>query len=111
MASRGYQQPVALRVNCGFARVAILEFSRVPIGTSRASLDKAKRCHKFCGLFAGNELFTMPEEYYNRDLSSNAKFDDQCDFVLGCFNKEWRPHARRKEYLTVFSTGSRAFPC
>ena len=36
----GVKVPVALQVNCGFARVAMLELSRVPTGQSRANLDK-----------------------------------------------------------------------
>ena len=37
---RGNTVLVAMQVNCGFARVAMLELSRVPTGQSRDNLDK-----------------------------------------------------------------------
>ena len=38
---------VAMQVNCGFARVAMLELSHVPTGQSRANLDKEEPSEKF----------------------------------------------------------------
>ena len=101
-ASQSVKSPIALKV--GFARVAILEYSRVPRGTSRASLDKAQRCQRFCSLFSSNLSFAMPTEYYATCSTSGCStFDNHCDSVIANFNKKWHPHAQRKAYLDAFS--------
>ncbi len=49
----------------------------------------------------------MPEEYYtSRNASTRSTFDDHCDFVLRYFNKKWRPHAKRQQYISAFSSES-----
>ena len=55
---------IALQVNCGFARVAILELSRVPKGHSRTSLDKAECSRKFRELFCNHASFKVPDTYF-----------------------------------------------
>jgi len=89
MASKDVKIPIALQTNCGFARVAILEFSHVSKGVSRANLDK------FCDHFSSNPSFKMPEEYYSHGQSvSQHSFHHHCEFAIGCFNRMWYPHEK-----------------
>ena len=46
------QTPVSLLLNCGYARVAVCEFSAVKRGKSRCSLSREERAKKFQKLFA-----------------------------------------------------------
>lgn len=96
--------PIALQVNCGFARVAIVEFSRVPRGHSRSSLDKDERSRRFRDLFSRQASFTMPEAYYTCSTNNCSSFDHHCEYVLSCFSKKWNPGKQRQAYLAAFST-------
>jgi len=95
MASKDVKISIALQINCGFAHVAILEFSCVPKGVSRANLDKSQRCNKFRDHFSSIPSFKMPEKYYAHGQSVlQHSFHHHCEFATGCFNRKWYPHAK-----------------
>ena len=84
----GVKVPVALQMNCGFARVAMLELSRIPTGQSRANLDKEEHSEKFRSLFSENPNFNMPDKYYvNGWHTSEGSFNEHCNFMLECCNR------------------------
>ena len=53
---------LALRLNCGFARVAVKEFSGIRRGLSRSSINHQKRQDKFQLLFADVEKYCDSHE-------------------------------------------------
>ena len=75
--SRCKQMELALRLNCGFARVAVKEFSGIRRGLSRSSINHQKRKEKFQLLFADVEKYC--------DLHEVVILV----FVLDCFGKRW----------------------
>ena len=55
--SRCKQMELALSLTCGFARVAVKEFSGIRRGLSRSSINHQKRKGKFQLLFADVEKY------------------------------------------------------
>ena len=56
--------PIYLAFNCGYARVAGLEYYFLVPGRHRSCVDKEKRIDKFQNLFRGYENFAKPAEFW-----------------------------------------------
>ncbi len=97
--------PISLSINCGYARVAALEYSFLVLGKHRSCIDKKKRIDKFQSLFHGYENFARPATFWeNRPISP---FDRYCNSILDDFSKSccnWKPKELRVEYTSSFST-------
>ncbi len=98
--------PISLAFNCGYARVATLEYSFVHRGKKRSSLDRESRIEKFQNLFRDNEHFARPTEFWHRPhpYESKSLFNRYCESVLHDFASKWTPIEHRKEYKINFST-------
>ena len=72
-------------INCGFARVAILELSQVKFGMKRAAIDKTKRLKCFSTLFKHCSI--QPSLNVVKPSKSITYFDDYCDYILNAFGK------------------------
>ena len=91
---------VSLVVNCGFARVGILELSRLPKGVFRTLSRKRKRAQDFQTLFS---TFTFPSQYFEEDQARKTSlFDRHCEIVIRSCSKKWHPTESRAEYLETF---------
>ena len=91
---------VSLVVNCGFARVGILELSRLPKGVFRTLSHKRKRAQDFQTLFS---TFTFPSQYFEEDQARKTSlFDRHCEIVIRSCSKKWHPTESRAEYLETF---------
>ena len=111
--------PISLLINCGYARVAVFEFSAVKRGKSRFFLNREERAEKFQKVFANCSSFARPDEYWVDTVKSN--FNRHCDYILDCFTKKWNSNSTRVQYLETFSTKNweaiplekkvSAFPC
>ena len=80
--SRCKQMELALRLNCGFARVAVKEFSGIRRGLSRLSINHQKRKDKFQLLFADVEKYCDSHE--DGDfwaITCNSGWTRCCDFA------------------------------
>ena len=53
--------PVSLAFNCGYARVAAIEYSCVGRGKTRSSINRETRIEKFQNLFRDYENFARPQ--------------------------------------------------
>ena len=78
--------PVSLLFDCGYARVAVSEFSAVKRGKSRCSLNREERAEKFQKLFANCSSFARPDEYWVYTVKSD--FNRHYDYILDCFTKK-----------------------
>ena len=109
----GGKMELALRLNCGFARVAVKEFSGIQRGLSRSSINHQKRKDEFQLLFADIEGYCDSHgdvEFWA--ICGNSGWTRCCDFVLDCFGKRWNPNQSvRVEYCQTFSvTNWKALP-
>ena len=95
---------LSLVMNCGYARVAVVEFSRLKRGKSRSSINRVERVERFQELFKDCHSFDMHNDFWGKELSSG--FNRCCDSVLDCFCKKWYPQVNRSIYLETFSTES-----
>ena len=83
--------PIALKVNCGYARTAIRELTPKKKGRT---VDKDKRTADFKGLFG------LPQDMFEKDSKGFSQFDYNCDNM---FSKKWNPMVRT-DYEAFFST-------
>ncbi len=72
--------PISLAFNCGYARVAGLEYSFLVPGRHRSSIDRKKRIDKFKNIFQGYENFARPAEFWENEHKST--FNRYCDSIL-----------------------------
>ena len=93
--------PVALLLNCGFARVAVYELSTVKRGKCRCSVND-DITSKFKKLFESCSSFTMPDEYLVIN-KNHSLFHRHCNYLLDCFSRKWST-GLRSQYLEKFST-------
>ena len=101
---------LALRLNCGFARVAIKEFSGLKNGISRRySINHQKGKDEFQLLFAGIEGYCDLHgdgEFWA--ISRHSGWTRCCDFILNCFGKRWNPNQSMcVDYYRTFSVTKR----
>ena len=92
--------PIALKVNCGYARTAIRELTPKKKGKYGRTVDKDKRTADFKGLFGH---LSLQEEMFEKDSKGLSQFDYSCDAILDMFSKKWNPMVRT-DYEAFFST-------
>lgn len=93
-----------MQVNCGHARVAILELSGVYRGRRRSTLNRKDLTQKFLELFSSVGFQDKPSEYwYNENRCST--FDKHVDYILNCFSAHWKSPEVHREYVSSFSVG------
>ena len=96
---------LSLSFNCGYARVAALEYSFTKRGKPRSSIDRAKRIEMFQKLFRDRVNFTRPTEFWSMPQNETVStFNRYCDSVLDDFVTRWKPKEHREEYKSKFST-------
>ena len=82
---------INLKVNCGFARVAMYELK---------DNESAKRSEEYQSLFPH---FSFSETYFKLRSSGSSTFDDNCKVISQTINKKWY-HKNRDSYVAFFST-------
>ena len=87
--------PIALQINCGFARVAIKELTP----SNRSDLNESKQ---FCDLFCMSS-YKLTQELFQLDSKGRQPFDRKCDMILDNLKSKWHPAAKRMEYVSTFS--------
>ena len=92
--------PIALKVNCGYARTAIRELTPKKKGKYGRTVDKDKRTADFKGLFGH---LSLQQEIFEKDSKGFSQFDYNCDAILDMFSKKWNPMVRT-DYEAFFST-------
>ena len=95
--------PIALKINCGYARAAIRELTPKTKSQSVSDSDKATRSTTFQKFYSA---FEIQPEFFVSDGSHNTTFDKNCESILNMFRKKWHPHTRRLDYETTFSVAS-----
>ncbi len=91
--------PIPLKVNCGYARTAILELTSLSKGRHGRACDTTIRATKFKELFTSNHL---PQGWYEPNGSPAKTFNTNCAAILTTFGKKWYPATRRLEYEATF---------
>ena len=92
--------PIALKVNCGYARTAIRELTPKKKGKYGRTVDKDKQTADFKGLFGH---LSLQQEIFEKDSKGFSQFDYNCDAILDMFSKKWNPMVRT-DYEAFFST-------
>ena len=94
---------VHFKINCGYARVAIREYSEV--GRGKGHCDTVERAHKFKELFSPSTTYindaTIFDGYGHRD----SKFDRYCKGINGMFRK-WSDRDSKQQYISHFSSNN-----
>ena len=86
-------------LNCGFARVAVIELSTVEFGCKRDAIDKGKRLSQFLKLFKHCSILLFLK--LNKPSKSFTYFDDYCDYILKVVGKgKW---TTKQQYLDTFA--------
>ena len=86
-------------LNCGFARVAVIELSTVEFGCKCDAIDKGKRLSQFLKLFKHCSI--LPSLKLNKPSKSFTYFDDYCDYILKVVGKgKW---TTKQQYLDTFA--------
>ena len=97
--------PIPIAFNCGYARVAVFEYSVITKGKSRSSICEEKRKEKFQKLFHDHEALFRPDGFWNTRLTKQGSpFNRYCDFVMDNFAKKWKSKVYRVQYTSTFST-------
>ena len=68
---------INLKVNCGFARVAMYELK---------DNESARRSEEYQSLFPH---FSFSETYFKLRSSGSSTFDDNCKVISQTINKKW----------------------
>ena len=90
--------PIALQINCGFARVAIKELTP----SNRSNLNELARMEQFRDIFS-MLIFKLNTELFQLDNKGQQPFDRKCDMILESLRSKWHPTAKRMEYISTFS--------
>ena len=103
---------LGLKVNCGFARVALYNISReltkdTPKSKARTSINKAERVSLFKAQFEVCSDYGLSEEYFSRVGDRESQFDRDASRILTAFGKKWHPAGAREEYKYTFSKSKR----
>ena len=98
--------PVPIKINCGYSRVAIWEYSHTLGTLSINSCNKEGKAEKFQRLYTDGLVIRMPSSYWVIDTSFNfSKFDRHYENTFKSFiYKRWNGELTRSEYLKKFST-------
>lgn len=102
MASKREQTPISLQVNCGFARVAILELSHIQKFKKISEIDHTTRTAKFLDMFPENIGSGKTTEYWYGS-GGISTFDRHCNYILDAFAKKWHPTEHLRLYIETFS--------
>ena len=90
--------PIALQINCGFARVAIKELTP----SNRRDLNACVRTKQFRELFCMSS-YKITGELFQLDNKGRQPFDRKCDMILDNLKSKWHPTEKRMEYTSTFS--------
>ncbi len=92
-------------MQCGFARVAIYEYSKQPHckAITSTSVDKEARVKNFQAHFMTAPQFVNSDSYYRQQGTNQSRFDKHCKVIVEIFKKRWNPHETKKSYLEHFS--------
>ena len=92
---------ISLKINCGYARVAIRSLSEMEKGKHHYEINQHTRAQKFRQLFASS--FALPNSYFEGKEGRTALFNRHCKQILGAFTKHWGDRDTRKSYTSTFS--------
>ena len=95
------ERSVPWQLNCGFARVAIRELSRMRKGSSARSLDRKARAKEFEKLFSEVSTFERPADYFDECI--NSHFNKHCKYINECFSHKWPVPGSKEEYSKFFA--------
>lgn len=82
---------IYLKVNCGFAHVAIRTLSQCQVGKTHSQINTQERARQF------QELFTAPDEYFTSSKGRDSLFDRHCKQILSAFGT--MKNADKREYI------------
>ena len=92
----------SLVLNCGFARVAILNLSSVSCGHHRSDIsDKAARFDCFLKVFKHRNVLPSLMSLKNGNSNSTTYFDAYCNHILDAIHK--RAWSGKQKYFDTFS--------
>lgn len=92
-----------LLVNCGFARVAICQYSEVGRGKNFTKLHCLEREQNFKDLFSPLSQYGVQSSIFEHTNNRESTFDRYCKRVNGGFMKWKRKREEKSEYLSTFS--------
>ena len=94
---------VHFKINCGYARVAIREYSEV--GRGKGNCDTVEQARKFKELFSPSNTYindvTIFDGYGHRD----SKFDRYCKGINGMIGKR-SDRESKQHYISCFSSNN-----
>ena len=91
----------SLVVNCGFARVAVYEWTKRDRGYQFTQVDEAKRSAQFQACF---KPIDIPKDLFSRNSKNRMYFDVYCEAIVQAIACGWKSNARKRaEYLEMFS--------
>ena len=88
-------------VNCGYARVAVYEWSKRDRGSQKVDVDQEKRSTQFQACFKHCD---MPVGLFSHNAKGQMYFDVHCEAVVEALSRGFKTHPeKRAEYLDTFS--------
>ena len=93
---------IQYRVNCGFARVAIRQFSEVGKGKQDSDANTERREYKFINLFSSVPSYGIQSTMFDEQGHRESLFTRQCKNINGIFSK-WSGRDKKAKYIDTFS--------
>ena len=90
-------------MNCGFARVAIRQYSEVGRGKNFTKLHSLEREQNFKDLFSPLPQYGVESSIFEHTNNRESTFDRYCKRINGGFMKWKRKREEKSEYLSTFS--------
>ncbi len=78
--------PPPLYVDCGFARVAMYEYSK-----EAQRINKESRVTSFRALFKPVQHFADSDSYFHSQGRAQSRFDKHCTLIVAIFKKGLEP--------------------
>ncbi len=91
---------VQFKINCGFARVAIRQFSEVGRGKNECDKTTLERNEKFQKLFPPS--FGVNDSQFKKYGHRESPFDRNCKKANAIFSK-WSNKEKKRQYIEFFS--------
>ena len=92
---------IQFKVNCGFARAAIRQFSEIGKGRRHCELITEVREQKFKELFSSVPSYGIQSSLFEVSGARESLFNRQCKAINGIFSK-WSSRDKKTKYLETF---------
>ena len=94
---------IYFKVNCGFARAAIREFSEVRRGKQPSKQSQQTRIEKFRELFSSTRSYVTDDSIFNGYDHRDPPFTRYCKSIIDSLVK-WKACDQKSDYLKTFCT-------